>query len=193
VKRRRFPRPEVPFIARGHPRACVDRCRSRVRSRDVSATVRPSAPFRSQFSVYRSRGARGYRALDPRPRPSPRPAVFTGRRHALLWVRLPPNDFCNFIPTHEHTHEQPILANSRSRIPQRPRTCPRSAALSKEQRPPPLEEGSRKLQAASVLSRTPFRRCKHAARYAFENHHPARAPLAGNASTRPPIAAAAVG
>jgi len=31
---RRFSRPEVPSIVRGHSRACVNRCRSRVRSRD---------------------------------------------------------------------------------------------------------------------------------------------------------------
>jgi hypothetical protein len=31
---RRIPRPEVPSIVRGHPRACVNRCRSRARSRD---------------------------------------------------------------------------------------------------------------------------------------------------------------
>jgi len=55
----------------------------------------------------------GYDGLDPRLRTSPRFAGFLAeRRHALLWVRLPPNDFCNYIPTHGHTQEHPILAYS---------------------------------------------------------------------------------
>jgi len=71
-------RPRMPSIDDGHSRACVNRCRSRVRSRDVSATVRPSAPLRLPlpkrcFRAY----AQGFDRLDPRPRLSPRFALFT--------------------------------------------------------------------------------------------------------------------
>jgi len=43
----------------------------------VSATARPSAPLHSPLPVRRFHVARGYDALDPRPRASPRPAIFT--------------------------------------------------------------------------------------------------------------------
>jgi hypothetical protein len=43
----------------------------------VSATARPSASLHSSLPVRRFHVARGYAALDPRPRASPRFAVFT--------------------------------------------------------------------------------------------------------------------
>jgi len=49
VKIERAPRPRVPSIDEGHSRACANRCRSRKRSRDASASIRPSAPFRPQL------------------------------------------------------------------------------------------------------------------------------------------------
>jgi len=111
VKMRRISRPEVPSIARGHSRACVNRCRSRVRSRDgfrygpalgAPSLTAPRAPL-SRRPWLRC-------ARPPSPRIAPFRDFHAKRRHALLWVRLPPNDFCNYIPTHGHTHEHPILA-----------------------------------------------------------------------------------
>jgi len=92
----------------------------------VSAPVRSSAPLCPRFLRCRFHVTLGYRDLDPRPRASCAPRSHAKRRHALLWIRLPPNDFCNYISTHGHTHELPILACWGSRITQRPRTRPRS-------------------------------------------------------------------
>jgi hypothetical protein len=64
----------------------------------VSAQARRSAPFCPRFLRCRFRVTFGYRALDPRPRASCTPRFHAKRRQALLWVRLPPNDFCNHIP-----------------------------------------------------------------------------------------------
>jgi len=70
-------RPRVPSIVRGHSRARVNRCQSRVRSRDgfrsgpALGAPSPTTP-RACF-----RAVRSYRALDPRPRPSSYFAVFT--------------------------------------------------------------------------------------------------------------------
>jgi hypothetical protein len=46
----------------------------------VSATVQRSTPLRPQFRGYRFRVTHGYRALDPRPRASPRSTAFA------LWI-----------------------------------------------------------------------------------------------------------
>jgi len=108
---RRIPRPEVPSIVRGHSRACVNRCRSRARSRDgfrydpalgAPSLTAPRAPL-SRRPWLRC-------ARPPSPRIASIRDFHAERRHALLWVRLPPNDFCNYIPTHGHTHEHPIPA-----------------------------------------------------------------------------------
>jgi hypothetical protein len=57
-----------------------------------------------------------------------------GYRLTLLWTRLPPNDFCNCIPTHGHAYEDPILAHWTSRISQfTPNSLPCFVA--------PLEDG----------------------------------------------------
>jgi len=99
VKMRRFSRPEVPSIVRGHSRACVNRCRSRLRSRDgfrygpalgAPSLTAPRAPL-SRRPWLRC-------ARPPSPRIAPFRDFHAKRRHALLWVRLPPNDFCNYIP-----------------------------------------------------------------------------------------------
>jgi len=57
VKMRQFTRPEVPSIAGGHSCPRMNRFRFRVRSRDVSATVRPSVPFHPRFRMRRFRVA----------------------------------------------------------------------------------------------------------------------------------------
>jgi len=77
VKRRRSLRPEVPSIAGGHSRPCVNRCRSRSRSRVFPRRPDPRRPFTLGSPEVRFRDARGYRELDPRPCPSPRFALFT--------------------------------------------------------------------------------------------------------------------
>jgi hypothetical protein len=90
VKMRRSLRPEVPSIAGGHSRACVNRCRSRGAVTCVSATTRPSPPFRSRLPRPGFRPAAGYRSLDPRPCPPCAPRFLTECRQAILWVRLAP-------------------------------------------------------------------------------------------------------
>jgi hypothetical protein len=170
VFRRRGPRvaPQVSLaLLQGDtPRACVDWCRSRSRSRDAFAMTRPLGAFSpSAPKAFACADALGYRELDPRPRPSPPRAVHAKRRLALLWIRLPPDDFCNLLPTHGHTPEHPILAFRRAPLSRGPREnvrsfspCPFGA-----RRPSPLEEGSRELRAATALPKPVQRRCKHAA------------------------------
>jgi len=192
---RRIPRPKVPSVVRGHSRACVNRCRSHVRSRDgfrygpalgAPSLTAPRAPL-SRRPWLRC-------ARPPSPRIAPFRDFHAKRRHALLWIRLPPNDFCNYIPTHGHTHEHPILACF-----EEPHYAVASNAPSlpqpffRELRPSPLEEGSRGLRAATVLPTPPLRRCKRAAKYDTESYRPVATPLAGDASTRPPLAAMTVG
>jgi len=148
---RRISRPEVPSIARGHSRACVNRCRSRVRSRDgfrygpalgAPSLTAPRAPL-SRRPWLRC-------ARPPSPRIAPFRDFHAKRRHALLWVRLPPNDFCNYIPTHGHTHEHPILAYFDAPHYAVASNAPSpSPPFFREQRPSPLEEGSRETRAAS--------------------------------------------
>jgi len=113
---RRFSRPEVPSIVGGHSRACVNRCRSRVRSRDGfrydPALGAPSltAPRTTLSLRPRLRCAR-----PPSPRIAPFRDFHAKRRHALLWVRLPPDDFCNKLPD-ARTHPRA----SDSREPEEP-------------------------------------------------------------------------
>jgi len=106
-------RPRMPTTDGGHSRACVNRCRSRVRSRDASATARPSAPFRPPLPERCFRSRSGFRlARSPSPPIVTLRAFHAKRRPALLWIRLPPIDFCNcndFLPMRGHAHEHPIL------------------------------------------------------------------------------------
>jgi len=69
----------VACIATGDtPRACVERCRSRARSRDAFAMIRPLGVLSpSAPKALACADALGYRGLDPRPRPSSRLALFT--------------------------------------------------------------------------------------------------------------------
>jgi len=55
VKMKRTLRPKGPSIVRGHPRSCVDRCRSRSRSRAASVMIRPSVPFHLRLRGHRFR------------------------------------------------------------------------------------------------------------------------------------------
>jgi hypothetical protein len=112
-------------------------------------------------------------------------------RHALLWVRSPPINFCNFTSD----------ARTRSRASDsRPFDFPRkdskphssSVALFTEQRPSPLEEEQRVLRAATVFPLSASWRCKHVTKHDRGSHHPIVAPLAGDALTRPPLAVGVV-
>jgi len=151
VKMRRFSQPEVPSIVRGHSHACVNRCRSRVRSRDGfrydPALGAPSltAPRTTLSLRPRLRCAR-----PPSPRIAPFRDFHAKRRHALLWVRLPPNDFCNYIPD-VRTH--PRAPDSRRSEEPPYAVFPNASSLSPlfftELRPSPLEEGPRGLRAAT--------------------------------------------
>jgi hypothetical protein len=62
----------------------------------VSTKIRPSAPFHPRLPEPRSRAARRLpQARSPSVPIAPHRAVHAIRRQALLWIRLPPNDFCN--------------------------------------------------------------------------------------------------
>jgi len=84
---RRTSRPEVPSIAWGPPRTCVERCWSRSRSRAASATTQLSAPSSSAAPPARLAPAFGYRGLDPRPCPAAAHVHHARRRQTLLWIR----------------------------------------------------------------------------------------------------------
>jgi len=192
---RRIPQPGVPSIVGGHSRTCVNRCRSRARSRDgfrYGPALGALSPIAPRAPLSRRPWLRC--ARPPSPRIASIRDFHAERRHALLWVRLPPNDFCNYIPTHGHTHEHPIPASLEApHYAVAPNALSSSPLFIREQRPSPLEEGSRKPRAATILPTPPPRRCKRAAEYDTESYRPVATPLAGGASTRPPLAAMTVG
>lgn len=191
---RRIPQPEVPSIVRGHSYACMNRCWFRARPRDGfrygPALGAPSltAP-RARFRV-----ARGYDELDPRPRASPHSVVFT--RNADTRFCEPGCRPTTSATTSRRTDTPTSIRfplGSTRRITQSRRMHPRYHGLFREPRPSPLEEGSRELRAATALPTPPLRRCKRAARYDTESYRPVATPLAGDASTRSPLAAMIVG
>jgi len=194
VKMRRFIRPEVPSVCGGHSCSRMSRCRFRVRSRDgfrdgstlgAPSLAAPHAPLSRR---------RGYRTLDPRPRPSPRFAIFTrsaDTRFSGSGSR--PKTSATSLPTHGHALEHPILASSRAplfAVTSKPRSLP--PLFFRDRRPSPLEEGPRVLRAATVLPMPVSQRCKHAATLDSGSYCPIAAPLAGDASIRPSFAATAV-
>jgi len=103
--------------------------------------------------------------------------------------RLPPKDFCNFTSTHGHALEHPIFASSEIQL---------LAVTSKlhallpvcftDRRPSPLEEGPRMLRTVTTLLKPAYQRCKHAERRDLRSHRSIATSLAGDASTRPPLA-----
>jgi len=132
----------------------------------VFATTQPSASFHPRFLKCRFRETLSYRrARSPSLPIGPSRAVYAGRRLALLWIRLPPDDFCNLLPTHGHAPEHPIPAVrhaplSRIAMP----NLPSFSTCFTARRPSPLEEGPRELRAATVLPKPARRRCKRAAK-----------------------------
>lgn len=194
VKMRRFLQPKVPSIAGGHSHACASRCRFRVRSRDVSATARPSAPFHPRLL-----GAALASPGLPRARP-PSPPIATPRdfhaerRQVLLWVKTAAHRLLQST-SDARTHPRA----SDSRFFKAPSLCGTSklpfvfAALFTEPRLSPLEERSRKATSRDSPSDTSLRRCKFAAEHDPGNSRPTETPLAGGASIRSPLAAMTVG
>jgi len=192
---RRSRRPEMPSIARGHPRSCVDRYQSRARSRVFPRQPGPRRPFTPRLPERRFRDARGYRGLDPRPCPS---SASRCSRETPECASLDPTAAQRLLQlTYDaRTHSRA----SDSRASMRPASFRGDvepalvfATLFRARRSSPLEEESRELRAETVLPRPAQRRCKHAARQDPESHPPTGAPLAGDASIRPPFAAMAVG
>jgi hypothetical protein len=173
----------------------VERCRSRARSRDAFAMIRPLGVLSpSAPKALACADALGYRGLDPRPRPSSRLALFT---RSADWrfsgSDCRPTTSATYV---RHTVTLPSIRFSRFGAPRfrvRPNLRSFSPCLFKAWRPSPLEEGPRALRTATALPKPARRRCKHAAKRDLENHPPTGTPLAGDASIRPPLAAMAVG
>lgn len=68
-----------------------------MRSRDASAAVRLSVPLRPSLPAHRFRARAGFQpARSPSPPFATLRAFHARRRLALLWIRLPPIDFCNY-------------------------------------------------------------------------------------------------
>jgi len=156
----------MPSIDKGHSRACVNRCRSRVRSRDASATVRPSAPLHPPLPARRFRVRSRFRlARSPSLPIVTLRAFHAERRPALLWIRLPPIDFCNcnILPMRGHAHEHPILASHpKFRTLADSPSSPSIPQPFHRLRPSPHEEALRELRASTALPTTSPWRCKHA-------------------------------
>jgi hypothetical protein len=124
-------------------------------------------------------------------------AFHAERRLALLWIRLPPIDFCNcniVLPTRGHAHEHPILA-PRLEDPHvdGPPSSPSIPKPFYRPRASPHEKAFESLRAATALPTTSPRRCKHAVRYVPGSHRPASTSLAGDAQAQPSLATTAVG
>lgn len=198
VKMGRLSPPGMPSIDKGHSRTRANRCRFRVRSREVSATTQPSAPLRPWLHARNFRSAHGYRGLGSRPRASSRSAIFSrgaDTRFSEPGCRL--STSATYFPTHGHTLEHPILALPRTAAPFRAQSalvrsrlrhsCFRGMATF------PSRRRIAKATSRDSPSDAGLRRCKLAAGYDTGNHRPIVTPLAGDASIRPPLAAVAVG
>jgi len=194
VKMGRIVRPGVPSIARGHSRARVNRCRSRVRSRDAFrhdpalGAFSPAAPCAPLSRRLRLRCARP---------PSPPIATFRA------FTRNADARFCesDCRPTTSAT-----TSNARTHPRASDSRLIRQAAFAVTSNSPSLPSpflGSNDLPLSkkdheSYEPRQPFRhRPDDAAsappKYDIESHRPVRTSLAGDASTRSSLAAMTVG
>jgi hypothetical protein len=171
----------------------------------VFATTQPSASFHPRFLKCRFRETLSYRrARSPSLPIGPSRAVYAGRRLALLWIRLPPNDFCNLLPTHGHAPEHPIPAVrhaplSRIAMPNLPSIsscftarCLRHGALRHDDLP--LSKKDHENCEPRQSFRSPLDGAASAPQSKDpENPRPIETPLAGDASIQPSFAAMAVG
>jgi hypothetical protein len=182
----------VSSIVRRHPRACADRRRSRVRSRDgFPLRSGPRRPFASS-PARRFRARMVSRWLDPRPRTLPNRVKW--RAHASL-SPTPPIDFCNELTTREHNlFERPILARpERSALlgPLALRVLPSLPALPLSKRHgvrQPIPCGTGRQRATSASTTFASRRCKHAERWERRRSPHFVPPLAGDDTSPPPVA-----
>jgi hypothetical protein len=149
-------RPEVPSIVRGHPRTCVNRCRSRSRSRVFPRRSGPRRPFTHGSQNFAFAKLQGYRELDPRPCPPPRLALFTrdaDERFSGSGYR--PTTSATDFPTRGHTPEHPIFAfRAAPALGGGAESALASPCVFRARRPSPLEEGSRALRTATALPRS---------------------------------------
>jgi len=118
----------------------------------------------------------------------------TGRRCTLLWVRLPPNDFCNFTfdaRTHSRTSD--------SRVIELPRFAVASTLPSLSRFLYGIATFPSRRRIASAANRDnpsdadPTDAASVAVTYDPGNYRPIVTPLAGDALIRPPLAVMAVG
>jgi len=161
---------------------------------DALSLAAPILPL-SRWPHFRE--TRGYCALDPRPR-----APFGSRFSRNLRCRASLSPAAAYrllqlsLPTRGHTYEHPIPTFS-SMLPcthmATSKIAPAFHRLVRDRRPSPLEEGLREPRAATVFPKPLPRRSKHAAGHDSESHLPTETPLAGDAPTRQPLAAVAVG
>jgi len=194
VKIERALRPRVPSIDRGHSRSCANRRRSRVRSRErfrfdpALGVLSPVAPRVPLLALTRS-----YSGLGPRPRSPLAPRV-KGLQRALHGARLPPIDFCNYVYD-ARTHSRAPCPRVSSEGRQRPvafegRPHVRSPCLGGGAPPLSRKHGESR-EPRQPISKHGLRRCKHAEGSGLENHRRVGPSLAGDAPTRPPLAATA--
>lgn len=191
---RRLSRPEVPSLARRHPRACVDRYRYRGPSRDgfrpdsklgAGLPAIPRMPLSRHLRLSRARSPSPRTVRPPFSREAP-PRGSLDQAAAQRLLQLHPN-----ARTHPRASDSRLLR--RAALRSHSECALVLATLFREQRPSPLEERSRELRAATILPMPPLRRCKRTAKHDTESSRPIATPLAGGASTRPPLAAVTVG
>lgn len=196
VKMRRFVRPEVPSVTGGHSCTCTSRFRFRVRSRE-SFRSGPALGIPSPAIPHASLSRRrGYRALDPRPRTSPRFAIFTRSADTRFsGSRLPPTDFCNFTSdARTRSRASDSRLSSRWRFTRLISKVPSLSPVCLGTRDLPLSKKDREmLRTVTALLVPRPRRCKYAADHDTRSSRPITAPLAGDAWTRPSFAVMAVG
>lgn len=174
-----------------------------------AAPIRPTSALRPRTSPAFTGDTR---ALDPRPRlPPPRRCSRPRKTACGSLDRAHALRFLQRNSTRGHTLERPVPAvtprplgrawcavSVRLAIVHRWLSLPRGWLLAKpDDLPPskkaPSEDGVRTLRAAILPPNQPLPRCKHADETRPDGPLPSETLLAGNASPRPPFAAAAVG
>jgi len=158
-----------------------------MRSRDASATDKPSVLLSRVTPHALLSRCRGCRLLDPRPRASP---CFALSRKAPTRASLGQVTAHQFLQLHFRRSD--TLSSFRFSLLRAPRKEPEAALVLavpvREPRPSPFEEGLRMPRAATALPTSASWRCKPPRSMDSGSYRPTLTPLAGDALTRPPLA-----